>query len=105
MKMSESIKTIKDKVLTLLQNYSNVRDSDKLLWLAYLVEFHNLKEVLGEDGLKKFRTLLMNEDTPSMESVRRCRQKIQENNPALAGKNRKERMQESESVKEVLRKD
>ena len=42
--MIKDLITIKDKVNYLLEKYPETRDSDKLLWLGYLVVYCNLKK-------------------------------------------------------------
>lgn len=101
MKMLDSLKTCKDKVGYVLEEYPVVRDSDKLLWLAYLCKFHGLQETLGTIGYQKLKKLIMNDSTPTMESIRRIRQKYQENGQ-FVGENRAERIAESEKVKEYI---
>lgn len=77
--MIKDVLTIKEKVELLLSKYPETRDSDKLLWLAFMVTYHNLKSTMNEETYIRFKTLLLNNDTPVMESVRRVRQKFQEN--------------------------
>jgi hypothetical protein len=99
MKMTESLNTIKDKVEDILKSFPQTRDSDKLLWLAYLVIHHDLKATLGDEAYNSFKAILLNDDTPTMESVRRVRQKLQESGQYV-GEKRADRMKESESVRE-----
>ena len=101
MRMSEGLNTCKDKVLSMLSQYEETRDSDKLLWLAYLCKYHGLKETLGLENYLKLKKLIMHEDTPTMETVRRIRQKIQEAG-SFIGKNRAQRMEEAEIVRTTI---
>lgn len=78
MNMSESLSTIKERVGKLLELYPELRDSDKLLWLAYLNLVHGLKDTIGSDAYFKLKSVVMDEHTPTMESIRRVRQKFQE---------------------------
>ena len=41
--MIKDIISIKDKVAYLLENYPATRDSDKMLWLAFMTIFRGLK--------------------------------------------------------------
>lgn len=102
MKMSEAISTIKEKVAILLNNHPDTRNSDKLLWLAYLCVHHDLIKILGQENYSKFKTLLMNDSTPTMESIRRVRQKYQEGG-LFVGTNRKQRLSEEPVVRELMR--
>ena len=81
----------KDKVKHLLTQKKILRDSDKLLWLAYLCTFKQLHKRLGPAAYSEFRLCILDEDTAPMESVRRMRQKIQEETPALRGELYEER--------------
>jgi hypothetical protein len=99
MKMSESLKTVKDKVGEILKDQPETRDSDKLLWLAYMNEFHNMREVVGEKAYLFLENLILSESTPTMESIRRVRQKYQESG-LYVGKHRDDRIKEAESVED-----
>jgi hypothetical protein len=100
--MSEGIETCKDKVGLLLSEYVTLRDSDKLLWLAYLCKYHNLRNALGESGYQKLKAVIMDDKTPTMESIRRVRQKYQEGG-MYAGTGRKKRLEEETVVREMMR--
>lgn len=76
--MLDHLIRITDRVEYLLEKYPPLRDSDKLLWLAYLCHFHGLGRIMPHGIYQRFKDMLMHEDTPPMESVRRVRQKIQE---------------------------
>jgi len=99
MRMIDGLRTIKDIVGKLLNDYPVLRDSDKLLWLAYLNYRHELRSIIGEEAYIKLKTVIMHEDTPTMESIRRIRQKYQENG-LYVGEKRQERLVESECVKD-----
>jgi hypothetical protein len=101
MRMTESLVTCKEKVGHILNAYPETRDSDKTLWLAYLVIFHNLKNTLGEENYRVFKAIIMNDKTPTMESIRRIRQKFQEDGKYV-GENRIDRLKESESVRDLM---
>lgn len=89
---------IKDKVGSILNEYPAARDDDKLLWLLYLKMFCGLTE----EGWEILWPILAEENTPAMESIRRIRQKFQENGLYL-GEKRQKRLEESEAVIESLR--
>lgn len=101
MKMSEGILTCKDKVSTILEQYPVTRDSDKLLFLAYLCEHHGLKRKIGFQAYDELKKVIMDDKTPTMESIRRVRQKLQEGGQYV-GNGRKSRMAESEVVREIM---
>jgi len=100
--MITDLKKAKSKVYFLLENYPATRDSDKLLWLAYLSMFHNLKKELGPAAYQTLKSILMDKNTCTMESVRRVRQKYQEEGLFL-GRKRKEKLEEAENVREYIK--
>ena len=99
--MIEDLVKIKDKVEYILKSHPATRDSDKLLWLAYLCLHHDLRQELSRssDPYETLKSIVMSEKTPTMESVRRVRQKHQENGKYL-GLRRKQRLAEAEMVSE-----
>lgn len=100
--MIEDLKKAKDRVAYLLEKYPATRDCDKTLWLAYLVLYHDLRKLLGEAAYEKFKSLLLNKDTVTMESIRRMRQKFQEDGKYLGAK-RKFKLEEEKLVREMMR--
>jgi uncharacterized protein YcgL (UPF0745 family) len=78
--MIETPKNIKDKVEFLLKNYPSTRDDDKKLWLAYLNLFCDLTDRMNKAKIPSdvFKHVLMDAETPSTETIRRVRQKFQE---------------------------
>lgn len=100
--MINEMRNNKDKVEFLLENSQPVRDCDKLLWLAYLDTFHDLSQEIGVDAYLKLMSLIMAESTPTMESIRRVRQKFQENGEYL-GVKRKIRKQAEGEVREGIK--
>lgn len=95
--LSDYVK-VQDRVLFLLERYPEVRDSDKLLWLAYNCHFNNLKEVTLTGQYAHFKSWLMREEVPVFESLSRARRKLQEEFPELSGEKAK-RLQESKKVR------
>lgn len=76
--MIRDIKKVKDRVYYILERYPQCRECDKKLWLAYQIVFHNLKDVLGSQAYERYKAMLLSSNFPTMESVRRVRQKYQE---------------------------
>jgi hypothetical protein len=66
-KALEVLTKVEDKVAYILENDPASRDSDRVLIVEYLKTFHKAKTI--DDLLRK--------DVPSMESIRRTRQKLQ----------------------------
>jgi len=101
MRVSTGIEKVSDRIESLLKFYPELRDDDTLLFLAYLNRYHGLKELIGTENYRLLRSALTDEATPKFESIRRCRQKIQEGGQYL-GTRRKAKLEEQERVKEVL---
>lgn len=95
--LSDYVK-VQDRVKFLLERYPEVRDSDKLLWLAYNCHFNNLKEVTRTGRYDCFKDWMLREEVPVFESLSRARRKIQETRPELAGEKAK-RLIEEEKVR------
>jgi hypothetical protein len=89
--------TTKDKVKGLLEASANCRDDDNVL-IATMWYEENLAE-----SLSAFLNDLANGKLTSPESIRRCRQKLQEENPSLRGDNYKQRHKETTKVKKELK--
>ena len=88
-----------DVVKRLLTNHPHLRDSDnKLLanvWFQSVIPL--------EEAWMDFLALIASGDLPSSESIRRCRQKLQELNPELRGELWDKRHQMQIQVKEELK--
>jgi len=96
--MSVNLK-IKPRVQLLLEQYPHLRDCDeKLLSNIWYYE----AEKLGIDSLFAFLRAYSNGELTNSESVRRSRQKIQEEIPSLRGSNYKHRQNYTDVIKEEL---
>ena len=102
--MLEDLKKNKDRVLHLLEHHPELRDDDKKLWLKFMVTFHALETALGRDAYKKLEQFMLQKNIPHFESVRRVRQKIQEEGQ-FRGKKWAERQEEAGVVHEFFSKD
>ena len=100
--MLKDLIKVKDRVEHILIKYPSTRDSDKELFLAYSCLFCNLKDSLDGNYATYKKWFL--EKMPEIESIRRCRQKHQENNPTLRGKKYKHRKVEADLVKDWTKK-
>jgi len=92
---------LKQQVREKLAQYPETRDNDNAL-IAYLLmdmEFLNLKKISAEEFLSKLR----DGDYGSLESIRRCRQALQEKHPELRGKMYNKRHGYKEEVKAQLK--
>jgi hypothetical protein len=80
----EQIKTIKEKVKSLLENNPHLRDNDfKLIANFY---FFEIGPGISKMSAMQFLDMFANGKLSHSESIRRARQKIQEDNPNLRGK-------------------
>ncbi|KGK88006.1 hypothetical protein [Clostridium sp. HMP27] len=61
------LSVVKDQVAYILEKDLDARDNDKLLQVSVLKTFYNVEKI--DDILKP--------EVPSLESIRRCRQKLQ----------------------------
>lgn len=74
---------LQNRIRELLIEYPETRDNDNAL-IAFLLmdmDFLNLKQITAQDFLMN----LKNGDYGSVESITRCRRKLQEKNPDLRG--------------------
>lgn len=79
MDIVDQLKTGRSRIEYLLENYPSLRDNDKKLWISYLVMFHNLQDILlMPKPFDALCDLLLKDDIIQYESIRRIRQKIQE---------------------------
>jgi SMC interacting uncharacterized protein involved in chromosome segregation len=86
----KNIKAIKDKIKYLLEKYPHLRDDDNKL-IANVWYNEADKSLSTEEFLK----LLSQGKLTNSESIRRCRQKIQEQNIHLRGKRYNYRQEEN----------
>ena len=101
--MINEIKNIKGKVKTLLVEFTHLRDSDVKLvaniWHSQLGK-EKAKTISAFDFLAEFS----NGKFINPESIRRVRQKIQEQNVELRGKSYKHRHKEEKEVRKQINK-
>ena len=72
---------IYDRIKELLTDYPETRDSDrKLIWTVL-----DALELLDSHGEEEYITQSAFMEAPSFETIRRCRQKVQELHPELRG--------------------
>lgn len=67
----DKLKKVKDMVLFELENRPETRDSDRVLISKVYEDFFGIKN-------EPFFEVLMRDDVPNFESIRRCRAKVQE---------------------------
>lgn len=102
--MIKDLKQVKTKVAQILDEYPVTKDCDKKLWLGYACKFHGLKGILG-DKYSAFKDFILDSKTPSFESIRRVRQKYQEEGHFIGNRRTiKKRHEEQEPVIDFIRK-
>ena len=95
--------TTKEKVKILLEKYPHLRDSDERLIATYW-----MFEVGGQDSLSRmtahqFLQNFVEGAYTSPESIRRVRQKIQEQNETLRGKSYYKRQKLAKDVRSTIK--
>ncbi len=89
--------TINDKVLALLKKHPHLRDSDEKLTANIW-----LNESRGVTTAFDLLNLYANGGLSNAESIRRCRQKIQRENPELRGNTYEKRHANQTKIKKQL---
>jgi hypothetical protein len=95
--------TTKDKVKSLLINYPHLRDSDERLIATYWMREVGSKDALDYMSATKFLTNFVEGAYTSPESIRRMRQKIQEQDESLRGKSYQKRQKLEQDVRSKIR--
>ncbi len=95
------LKTIHQMVEEILRDYPGARDDDRELIKALYGKYY------GIDYYKPWGSVIKNKSLPSFESIRRCRQKIQEHNEDLRGSKKAEdaRLEKQEEYIEYAKED
>lgn len=73
----EECKSTKDVTEYLLQHFPVTRDDSFEMWLIYLEEFHSLKSIMGHDAFMKFREIIFNKRTLSVDALAKTKSKFQ----------------------------
>lgn len=97
--MKSELNKTKEKVSYLLEAYPETRDSDKLLILGYFCIFHNLMNLIGPEAYERLKAVILSDDVPSFESIRRVRQKLNQEGQYI-GKSYKPRQDAAGEVRE-----
>ncbi len=103
MKLIREMSLVKDRVKALLEKHPHLRDSDNKLiatiWKFDLISMRiNLSEITGNI----FLLLYSESKLTNAETIRRVRQKIQEENPELRGTAYGERQKQGEDVRKEI---
>lgn len=78
------LKTIQQMVEDILRQYPGTRSDDRELIQTLYGKYY------GVDYYKPFGAVIRDRSLPSFESIRRCRQKLQEHNEDLRGNKKSE---------------
>jgi hypothetical protein len=103
MKLIREMSLVKDRVKALLVAHPHLRDSDNKL-IATMWKYDLLNMGHKPDGLpaRQFLSLYAQEQLTNAETIRRVRQKIQEENPDLRGTVNEARQKEGEEVRKEI---
>jgi hypothetical protein len=97
------MKKIKDKVKYILENRPNLRDDDnRLIASFYVLEIG--KETVEEMTAMDILTKLAYGNLTSPESIRRVRQKLQEENKELRGAKYYDRLRDGQEMRDDIKK-
>lgn len=93
--------SLKNKVREILINFPETRDNDNALIYRLMreLDFFGIHKITA----LKFLENLKNGEYGSLESIRRCRQALQEKDPELRGKLWNKRHKYQQEVKEQLK--
>ena len=73
---------VMNKVRSILTRYDKTRNSDRLLLYVFYKDYYS--DLANKDiDQMRVKDFLLDADAPSFESIRRCRQKVQEQNENL----------------------
>lgn len=103
MKLLREMSQVKDRVKALLKLHPHLRDSDNKL-IATIWHYEILNKGLNTKDLTAngFLSLYSNQQLTNAETIRRVRQKIQEENPDLRGTVNEARQKEGEEVRKNI---
>jgi CMP-N-acetylneuraminic acid synthetase len=103
MKLISEMAKIKDRVKALLVKHPHLRDSDNRL-IANIWNQDLLLMGLNKENItgNKFLVLYATNELTNAETIRRVRQKIQEENPDLRGTVNEARQKEGEEVRKTI---
>lgn len=103
MKLIREMSQVKDRVKALLEKHPHLRDSDnKLIANIWNQDLLNMKIDPFQMVAMSFLNLYSKQLLTNAETIRRVRQKIQEENPDLRGTVNEARQKEGEAVKKEI---
>lgn len=101
MSVFEEFKQTKDRVEWLLRSIPKTKGDDNRL-LSYFWWYELGKDKISDMSANEFLNELATNRLTGAESIRRCRQKLQEYNVELRGPNYKSRKKEAEEVRQEI---
>ena len=103
MKLIREMSLVKDRVKALLEKHPHLRDSDnKLIATIWKQDLLNCNEDPSNMTAYSFLMLYSRALLTNSETIRRVRQKIQEENPGLRGTVNEARQKEGEEVRKTI---
>ena len=103
MKLLKEMSLVKDRVKALLVKHPHLRDSDnKLIATIWKLDLILIKHKMLDITAMEFLKLYADNQLTNAESIRRVRQKIQEENPELRGTVNEARQKEGEQVRREI---
>jgi len=103
MKLIREMSLVKDRVKALLEKHPHLRDSDnKLIATIWQQDLLNKYFNPNEINANTFLRLYSNNELTNAETIRRVRQKLQEENPELRGTVNEARQKEGEAVRREI---
>ena len=98
----EQMKKIKDRVRFLLEKYPALRDCDTRLYATYIsFELGGKEELMKMSGYALL-TEIAKGDITHFESIRRCRTKLQEQDPTLRGEKYDQRKRGGDDMRGLI---
>ena len=104
MKLIREMSLVKDRVKALLEKHPHLRDSDNKL-IATVWKYDVIKMDLSHYRISGYDFLVLYAENKltNAETIRRVRQKIQEENPDLRGTVNEARQEQGESVRKEIK--
>lgn len=104
MKLIREMSLIKDRVKALLVVYPHLRDNDnRLIATMWKLDLLNKKLIPDDLNATNFLFLYADNRLTNAETIRRVRQKIQEENPELRGTVNAFRQEQGEEVRKEIK--
>ena len=101
---TKQVRTLYDRVKTLLSKYPEMRDSDKFLVTNFwFFELRNKGINVEEKPISEFLALYQQGLVTNSDLITRARRKVQEENPDLRGESWEERHKEAKDTRNTIK--